>query len=769
MAKVTYEMDGESTPIVRAWQNVNDAIQYMIRTTSNIAPATNKADQAQKSLGATATRWLNQIESPFQQHLRRLGELQDLRNANLISEKQYADGIALSVNQMKQAEAAQDTLGQAAKRVLAEQVTAQDVFNAKLEELNLLRKENRLTEEQYATAVQKAQHALDAQDVELQALLNDAAKIRQSMIKPQDEYAAALRRANQLLQAGEISEAEYAHAVDQAKEALDRQDESLQRSLRDAAKIKQAAVTPQQQYAEAIKNADTLLKKKLITQKEYDAELRRQNELLQQAQREQEGLSDSSTNGINQMLNALGGVGTEVAGLAGAAMLLKTEYQELRDAQKTAAERQLDTAASQRQAIFALGDDPTMSPQQMQEQAEMIAVKNGVQVKQVLDGVANALSSKAALTAADALSAIDTATEALPFEGATETAGSLLDMKNVFGGTHRELMGLSLGTQQASRVKDSASFMKNAVPSIVNVGRYGDSAVQASTLVAALSTAMTDLEGRSSGTAAEQLAKQLEVALPEAKTGLKTTTDRIKYLQSEEGAKDRVKLIGDGKGKKGSLHVESGAYKAVQELLSAGENSTKANYEAAAAAVPKMDQAEAYYQKALDRVNSQALQIQSAIDRQNKVAKDLAALNDTEGGRAAIARQGLDDALKQSGDSWASRFVTARQMDYAEFTGSEDPQQFAARKMRERAQALRNNVEGHWNEETESIDLSVSGRSRKTADVLEQTAATTDRLTPLLQQIEHNTRKPPPVKQVRQANQPAKPRPNEANAAPGGR
>lgn len=684
---IPFSANGEQT-VARAWDTIKKGIEETIRATAKLTPESQKADAAQKALGASAEKWLKAISTPMQDYL------------------------------------------------------------GDVEELKTLLAAGKLTQDQYTAAAEKCATKLREQTAEVDHLAAKADKLRAALITPMQKYQQELAEATELLKAQKLTEEEYAAAVAKAKSALDAQDVALQRTLADAARINQAAVTPEQRYAEAIRRADDQLKKKLISQKAYDIELANQNELLRTAQEEQAGFTAGGTSGLGQMLSQLTGVGSVVGGLAAAAGVLRSEYENLIESQKTAADKQLDTASAQRSAIFALGDDKDLSIEDMNKSAEETALKRGISKKRVYEVYANALSARGSLSAAEAIKSSDTALAVAPFEGAMELGGSLLDMKNRFGGTDRELMGLNLATQQASRVKDAASFAKNVVPTITQLGAYGDTAQTAAAIPAALSTAMNDLEGRQSATASEQLAKQLEQMFP--KQG-KNTSERLAYVQNNPAAYKKFWA---------KASFESGAYKAMRELTAGGDNVTKRNYATALATIPDMQGGGEYYDKMIGRVDEQSLQKTSAIDRQHKGLAEVGSLHNEAGARASIAREGLDKSLQSTGAWWLTRFMTARQQDFNEFTGLEKPEDFAIRTLENRSNDLKKTQVGEsWGKRVE-----IAPDARALSD-----AASIDKVVDVLKSIDKKVGNPPPVKNVKQNNQPTKAPASTALAAPGGR
>ncbi len=714
-------------------------------TLHRIQSETARVTAAQAALTKEGDKLRSSLVTPQSEYADALARANRLLNAEEISEAEYAmavDKARLALEAQDgtlkkvQADQARVTASQAAmasegRKLRDSLVTPQSEYADALARANQLLNAEEISEAEYAMAVDKARIALEAQDGTLKRVQADMARvnaaqaemtnlgtrIRASLVTPQTEYADALKEANQALQAEEISEAEYAMAVDKAKTALDAKDVSLQKNLADAKRMNEAAVTPEKRHADAIAYAKQQLDKKLISQKAYDLELKNQNALLQDGIQKQNAMGDSVLSTAGQFASQL----TGISGILGTATAivgtLRAEYDNLLERQKNSADRQLDTAGAQRTAIFALGEDPNTSADALSARAEAAALKFGKTVKEVYDAYGNSLSARGELLAAAALDSADMAMATSPHHGATEIAGSLVGMKRKFGGQDDQLMGLNLAGQQVSRVKDQASFAANVVPTIIGLGGYGNSAREATALPAALSVAMEDLMGRQSATAAEKIAAQLKLAHEKYKTGLTSTADQIAYLQSDAGDKMRKELIGNGKGKKGTMDIESGALIATTELLSKGNNKTKDAYKSALETVPELDKAGAYYEQSMKRVNSQKLQQQSDRDRTLKAGADKLAVGDDSGARTSIAREGLDKALQGAGAGYMERFVQARLFNIG--GGTEKDAAFA---LSNKAAELRNPTEGSWNPFASRKRRDPTADELRRADDLQQTA-----------------------------------------------
>lgn len=770
MADIVYNMDGQSTGVVRAWQAVNTSIEEMLRTVGDITPASVKAEAAQKSLGATAERWLKQMRTPLDDHLKRMQELQQLLQAGNITQHEYSKGIALSVAEMKRAEEASDTYGAAAKAVLAELVTPQDRHNARLAHLNELRGLNKLTEDQYAAAVAKANEQLAKEDTTLQSLLADGAKLRASLVTPQDEYAAALKRSNQLLSAGEISESEYAAAVDLAKKNLDAQDQSLQAALRDAAKIKTLAVTPQEAYAKAIKNADDLLKKNLITKKEYNAELVNQEQLLKKAEAGERTFFSTALGSTGQVLATVTGVGSVIAGIAAVASQLRVEYQNLVGVQKTAADKQIDVAGAQSQAIDNLGNDPTMSVDQMNAEAQRIAKIRGVPLKNVYLGFANAFSAKGSLTSAQAVEAVDTTAAIDPhdLEALDLTAGALLDLMKKRGGTAKSHAGMILGGKQAARIVKTSAYAKNAIPAIFQSQEFGNTEEFSAALFATFTQGMGDQSGESSMTNMISFEQQLAAALKNRKD-LTSTKSRLEFIKSDAGKSLRKTLQSEGPD---GLKVEKKAWTTAMGLLSPDVNFQNELFEAAKKNVPRLEQGESIVDQNLKLKRAQPLQNISELKRNYTSRAEIKSINNISGAQGSVNREGLDEVLKASGYSDISRKLISAEFEARSSLGTKGSGEAAAQRLE--AEAYKKSRTEFYDPMGTKVQLTPTAEALEQAKEFRELATVIRQLTTNIEAntkaTQQNTVKPPVVvKPQKPISQPTKTPKSAALAAPGGR
>lgn len=502
---------------------------------------------------------------------------------------------------------------------------------------------------------------------------------------------------------------------------------------------------PQQKHNLRIQELNSLLKAGKLNQDQYNQSVARSTAEMNKQKAAQGNLFQSALGGAGQMLATLTGIGSVIALVSAAAAQLRAEYQNLVTVQKTAGDRQTDTATAQRAAIFALGDDPDMSPDDLAKAAEAAALKYGKTVGEVYKVYGNTLSARNKLSSREAISSGNLALEATPAEGAMEIGGSLLDMKNRFGGTDEQQMGLSLAGQQASRVKDAAAYAQNIVPTIVQLGAYGDTAQQATALPNALTAAMDDLMGRQAATAAEKLAQQLEAHFPESQTGLKTTTERLAHVQNDPKARKKFWK---------NASFESGSFKAMQEITSPGDNPTKQAYASAMSVIPEMGDADKYYQKMMGRVNAQPLQQIANVKRRYQAEEDVNYIKNIKGGLGGINREGLDKFLQSAGYSDAARKVATAGYELNSGFGTDGGSTAVVKKLNREADKLSADVYvGHQGGGTA---IPASPQQLAQADEFRRMAQAIDSLTRVLVE---QAEKPTPVKVElkRSATAPTKP------------
>ena|GEM_PF-5178631 len=143
-------------------------------------------------------------------------------------------------------------------------------------------------------------------------------------------------------------------------------------------------------------------------------------------------------------------------------------------------------------------------------------------------------------------------------EGIDRLTQALLHLNKATGTRDAEKnLGFLLSIGQQAAVTDPAKIAQHLVPGVIGTSKYGGTATESGAILAAITQYMGDREGRKSATAGRNLAKQLAEFLPEETTykyekdrrgrarkvvdvegtGLKSTMDRIKYLQEHPQAR----------------------------------------------------------------------------------------------------------------------------------------------------------------------------------------------------------------------------------------
>jgi len=259
-------------------------------------------------------------------------------------------------------------------------------------------------------------------------------------------------------------------------------------------------------------------------------------------------------------------------------------------------------------------------------------------------------------------------------------SGALLHLGKATGTFDAEKnLGFLLGVGQQAAVTSTEKIAANLAPGIIGATGYGGTAQESGAIIAALTQGMADPEGRKASTAAVNMAKQLEAFLPEKTTykteedkrtgkitkvadvegtGLRTTAERIRYMQ--ENAEARQRFLAQAT-------FETKAQIPIEQLLGATErgDATRKSFEEALQKIPKAEDAG---QIAREMAESVKRPFQQQIAGQQRAADALAdSLDRDEGGRArakagVYSVENLDKMLQKSGMGFIAR--TAEAIDY---------------------------------------------------------------------------------------------------------
>lgn len=374
-------------------------------------------------------------------------------------------------------------------------------------------------------------------------------------------------------------------AGDEARK-VGREDAQL---TKDAARVRETLITNQERYNQKVAALDTLLKRGKLSQDEYTA-------AVAQTKEQHLGLEKSIFSALGpKVLGQLAAVAGGYLGIQSAVNAVTGALEHQRKRQQEALTSHLSAADAQAEALTNLSATSEAEQATITAGIEKMAAKT-----RPAGGVATAWKTfSAALSGAggrpeEAMPATEAALRFSPVNAktATDIAAVLPDLKAMTGrdamsnlGYLTELGRLAVSTNQ----QQVSGYL---APAAKNLGAFGASPQEAGAMVTAIQKAMgqRDVEGRLTATASLQLAKQMEELLPEVappakldemgmpieggkqpiKTGLKTVTERLRFLQTNKQA--REKFLAEAS-------FEAPSMVAVQELLGAREGRTKKYYE----------------------------------------------------------------------------------------------------------------------------------------------------------------------------------------------
>ncbi len=801
-ARVEVLMSVKDSEAVQAWQRSKNSIGAFMDELGKI-PAMNQR------IETSGKRVWEQTRTPLERFKAEVKNLAELFQAGAIDQDTYSRGVqrqndllAKAEQAMVKVDAAQQALQASGQQVFQQTRTPAEQYATTMARLNELLQKGAIDTDTFARAQLQAKTALDASDESLKRATADNQRLEQAARRvfdstrtPLEKYNAEMDHLDELLQKGKIDQDSYNRAAAQAVSILKSTDEGLKKVAADNQQLQQSGKavwestrTPLEKYNAEVAKLDNLLKKQVISDETHRRAVEKQKQAYEQSEQAGKSFFGGISSGTLQALTAFTGIGSVIGGIAAICAVVRAEYDNLLQRQKTAADKQIDTAGAQRLAIMNLGTDKTYSADKLSQEIGGMSGLTGVSQKDLYAATASSLSARGNLSVKDSLDAVQTAATLIPDDpgGLSTLAGSLLDLQKKSGGSSKQNAGMMIGGMQASRVVNMQSYAKNVIPAVFQLQDFGDTQQESMALMATLTQSMGDVEGSTAGTASIQLAKQLQQALPK----MKSTTERIRYLQSEQGAGLRKKLLGSGK-TAGTLVGEAKAYTTYQGLLSGNADSTQRQlYETSFGAVPTADQGEAIFNNTLSSVNSQGIQQTAKVSRALGTAAERASMRDLQGGMSGATREGLQKLLQAQGVSKTAQNFIGTQFDAATQLGGQNPLEFAAKEAERRGKDLQTAIPDSYVSMGE-FDSVTPGRDR-TAQEKAQGQELIDLANLLRSQIEIQKQqlaaqqeankkqdKPTEVKvtlegqggksRTATANLPAKPRPAEVLNAQGGR
>lgn len=633
---VTVVMDAQSAKVVQAWQAFKSSIETTEAALGQFADKqrstaneTAKAEAAALQARQRGLQILKALETEAEAYARREKEIRELEAKGALSAKEAAQAI---------------------------------------ERLNAARRAGSAEAQQQAT-----------RQKELQAIADQAVKTTTTSLERYRQNVAKLREAKQ---ASLLTEQQYSEAVRQQREELLRASGRLnERKLKEQElaslqqRVLQSIMTPQERYNRKLAELDRLRKANRLNEAQYAAAVRQtQNELRGATGGIEKGLAASG-----QFLAAATGIGSVLGGLALVVNQIRKEYDYLKAGQQQAAESQVSLAEAERTAVFNLGSDTSLTPQQMGQALSQMSADTGVQRQPLTTLFSDMLSARGEMSARDVLPYLQAVAKAAPDQGGLPIlGGATLDLGKAFNLSPEQAIGFMLQTQGSSRVTSLEGLAQNVVPAILAVSKFGDSPEQAAELVAGLGQAGADVKGAMSGTAAVQLADRLSKVRGLDKLG--STAERIEAVRKSPRLQRAVFADEFGEAK----------YKPIfrQMLTGAEDSAAVLALRGAQAGIGRPEEAAPMLENMLDRYAGLATSQTAEFSRRAGASADRLRLDDTRGGRIGVGRDALEKLLQASGSMEFQRQAEVAKFEMAVLGGGADPVEYMERYARERADAL---------------------------------------------------------------------------------
>lgn len=303
--------------------------------------------------------------------------------------------------------------------------------------------------------------------------------------------------------------------------------------------------------------------------------------------------------GLGGMISRAGAAFAAYAGLSQMIKTINADLETQKRLQRETAQTQLGTAAAEREFIVNAGAITGGQRDRALSEINRIASSRNISRADALRGASAGIGFAGQVD--PTLRALDVAARFNPNDVSALTPG-LLATRNVTRSENAlENLGFLVGVQQTSPIKSTSLLAENLIPAAAGVRLYGDSDTEAAALVNALGFALTDPTGQQSGTAAQRLSAVLGKQLP----GMRSTRERIEYLQKNPAAAKRA-----------AGGIEQGATKAALVSLISDPNSQAAQaFRESLGSIPERGQRVAVAEAAIANAGGTSVQRLSDLDR----------------------------------------------------------------------------------------------------------------------------------------------------------
>jgi hypothetical protein len=445
-----------------------------------------------------------------------------------------------------------------------------------------------------------------------------------------------------------------------------------------AERWKRQVESPATSHAKNLKELGALYRMGKLSLDEYTASVKTSEQAMSAA-------TSKGSSGLNDMLSKIGGaaagfvgIGSAIGGMAAAAAIIKREYENLLQTQKSAADKQMDVATAQREALANLAPDAGMSDAEFVSWVEKTAKETGADPKSVYQSAGAVLSMKGDLPVRQALETVEVSAamnphdvEAIKQNAAAQT--NLMVRDPSFRA--KDVAGQFLAAKMASPTISDKSFSQHIATGAAQGMSFGESAREAFALRATIGVGAGDAEGAVTASAAINFAKQLKELMPTVQGG---TVGRIQALQTPEFAEVRSKLLGafdDQKQstEKSGLLGEARAFSTLIELVQGRGTRATQLLESNLTSIPDTEGSAKYVDQLQQRMFRQPLQQSADLQRRLKGGAAALQLGNIGGGRQSITREGLQELLQNAGYDTATQGIALAEFEANTLVGGADP------------------------------------------------------------------------------------------------
>jgi len=219
---------------------------------------------------------------------------------------------------------------------------------------------------------------------------------------------------------------------------------------------------------------------------------------------------------LSKFGSAITGVGTLVQGVQKLGQALLDEYESIKQARGEAHNVQMSVAQAKREAMANVGAEHNA---RMTATVLGISLKTGATQEDVYKVVGGAASFRGNLSIDDAFAASEVAAriDNSSADAMKPMAEGILTVQKVAGGSTEDNAGFQMRMKAAATMSSNKDFAENIATATADMVRMENSVEDSGAFLAYLTHASGDSTGKSTRTAALQLAKQLQLAAPHEK------------------------------------------------------------------------------------------------------------------------------------------------------------------------------------------------------------------------------------------------------------